>query len=76
MDGEMTVVDMKILIWSCGTLLGVLGFLSVFLLNRLTRTLDRLQKDVGEIKTALQVHGTKHEELEKRVDKIETAIAA
>jgi hypothetical protein len=72
----MTAIEIKFLIWGSGTLLAVLGFLSVFLLNRLTKTLDRLQKDVGEIKIALQVHGTKHDELEKRVDKIETAIAA
>lgn len=71
----MTPIEIKFILWGSGTILAILGFITVFLLGRLTKTLDRLQKDVGEIKIALQVHSTKHDELEKRVEKLETAIA-
>lgn len=70
----MTPNEINFVVWGSGLIIAILGFISVFLLNRLTKTLDRLQKDVGEIKTSLQVHGAKHEELEKRVDKLEAKL--
>lgn len=66
----MSTVEIKFLIWSCLTLLAIIGFVGIIFVNSFLK----MAKDIAEIKTIIAVQSTKHEDLEKRVEKIESTI--
>lgn len=66
----MTHNEQQFIIWVCVTLLGVIASALVLFVKAFLQ----MVQDINEIKTALQVHGTKHENLEKRVEHLEERI--
>jgi hypothetical protein len=63
----MTALEFKFLVWAIGILLGILAFVGALAVQQLMK----MSSDINDIKTTLQVVSTKHEDLEKRVDRIE-----
>lgn len=62
--------EQQFLIWACLALLSIIAFALVLFVKAFLQ----MVKDVSEIKTALQVHGAKHEDLERRVEVLEEKI--
>jgi hypothetical protein len=67
---QLSVNEVRALLWVIGILLGILGFVGVVFVNYFIK----LVNDVGSIKTNLEVHGAKHEALEERVSRLEDNI--
>lgn len=63
----MTELEIKVLIWACLTLLSVIAFVGILFINAFLK----MAKDINDIKTTIQVQSTKHDNLEKRVEKLE-----
>lgn len=63
----MTPLEFKFLIWAIGTLLAILAFVGALSVKQLMK----MSQDINDIKTTIQVVSTKHEDLEKRVDRVE-----
>jgi hypothetical protein len=63
----MTPLEFKFLVWAIGVLLGILAFVGALAVQQLMK----MSSDINEIKTTLQVVSTKHEDLEKRVERVE-----
>lgn len=64
----MTPLEFKFMIWTIGALLAILSFVGGLAVKQLMK----MSSDINDIKTTLQVVSSKHEDLEKRVERIET----
>ncbi len=67
----MTPNETQFTLWAVGILLAILAFVGVLAVNQLMK----MASDLGEIKVIIGKIDTKHEELEKRVNRIEEKIA-
>lgn len=66
----MTPTEIKFILWGCGILLAILGFIGALAVNALIK----MGKDINEIKITIKEIDTKHSGLEKRVERIEEHI--
>ena len=66
----MTAIETKFLLWGCGILLGILGFIGALAVNALMR----MARDVNEIKADLKEYSAKHDGLQRQVDAHERVI--
>jgi len=66
----MSVFEQKFLIWVCLTLLSIIAFVGVIFINSFLK----MAKDIGVIKTTIQIQSTKHDSLEKRVEHLEEKV--
>ena len=57
----------KLLLWALPVLIAVLGFIG----GLAVKALMKMSNDIGEIKNKLTEVATKHDELDRRVEKIE-----
>jgi hypothetical protein len=64
---EIDEIIYKILLWALPLLLGMLGFIGALMV----RQLMKLSDSVNEIKITIAKIAAKHDDLEKRVDKLE-----
>ena len=64
----MTPLEQNFLIWACVTLLAVIAFIGAIFVHAFLK----MAKDVSEIKTAVMVQASKHDDLERRVYQLET----
>ena len=60
----------RLLLWVLPFLLGILGFVGMLAVKALTK----MANDVGEIKLSIREVAVKHEELDRRVERIEDVI--
>ena len=67
---QLSSNETQFLIWAVITLLGILGFIGALAV----KALMSLAKDVNEIKVSIKEIATKHEDLEARVERIETKL--
>ncbi len=63
----MTQIEVKFLIWACLALLSVIAFVGVIFINAFLK----MAKDINSIKTTIAVQAEKHNDLEKRVNRLE-----
>lgn len=63
----MTNTEINFLLWGCGGLLAVLAFVGSIAVNQLMH----MARDLNEIKIIMAKLDTKHDELEKRVHRLE-----
>ena len=67
----MTQTEVSFILWGCGILLGILSFVGIIAVNQLMK----MATDLNEIKVIIGKIDTKHDELEKRVHRLEKQIA-
>ena len=65
----MTPIEVNFLLWGCGILLSIIAFVGVLSV----KSLMQMATDIGEIKVTIATIDTKHDELEKRVHRLEKA---
>ncbi len=66
---SLTHNETQFIIWACVTMLGIFGFIGVLGV----KALIQMASDLNEIKVTVMKIDTKHDELEKRVNKLEEA---
>jgi len=64
---SLTSNESQFLLWALLTLIGVLGFIGALGVNALIK----MARDINEIKLTVMRVDTKHDALEKRVEKLE-----
>ena len=67
----MTQTEINFLLWGCGSLLAILAFVGAIAVNQLMH----MAKDLNDIKVIMARLDTKHDELEKRVHRLEKQAA-
>lgn len=67
---ESDVTIYKLLLWALPLLIAILGFIGALAV----KALMKMSNDIGEIKNKLTEVATKHDELDRRVEKIETTL--
>jgi len=60
----------KLLLWALPVLLAVLGFIGALAVNALMR----MASDIGEIKQQLATHSEKHEDHNRRIERMEDIV--
>ena len=66
---NLTPNESQFILWALISLIGVLGFIGALGVNALIK----MARDLNEIKVTVMKIDTKHDELEKRVAKLEEA---
>lgn len=64
--------EVKFLLWGCGVLLAILGFIGALAV----KSLMSMANDIGEIKIAIKEHEVRHDDLKRRVENIEHKLYA
>lgn len=67
----MTPTETSFLLWGCGALLAILAFIGALAVNQLMK----MATDINQIKVVIGKIDTKHDELEKRVHRLEKQAA-
>lgn len=67
---NLTENETRFLIWAILALIGVFGFIGALGVNALIK----MGKDLTEIKIAVKEVATKHDEIEKRVNRLESLV--
>ena len=63
----MTPTEINFLVWGCGILLSIIAFVGILSV----KALMQMAADIGEIKITIATIDTKHDEIEKRVHRLE-----